>query len=701
METTYAAQSIVAHCDLIDIAQAAIEAARIVPQLDRGFMAFDAKAFEDAKSRHAAVMRSTAHGDPHGLEAALNCLAICHLDGLAPSGEDTPENVVLAIECTDRLSTASPRDLQRRAIDAVVVQRHVRRTFARNGSGVPPFERAHALANGGIFDGAGAAISQAHALWELAAASSGRQTWDVIDRRLGYFEQTEGKRRGAAATARLAAALSAVELAPEDAIEHALASAEHATDADDTTLLKSSLAVAKIAAWTSARDDAIAEKHLSASISTVRQLRQKWSVVGRSDTPIAKLLMRIYGDIARVASTVPEAAAAGLRASLDAKHSGVATAVRSQLLQEASDGSRSNEQRLLADLLSDLDRLGGKDSRRELAAKTSDAFAAMAAADFQDVDRVIASTPFDHVIDFVQLPDTGDPANPRWYRGHIRKNEMADFCEVTRVKPVWARMLADGVPTSEDGRLRRWGEALVPEEIFEAASRTLRVGISAFGHLCRVPWPALQGSDGQLLIDVADIVQLPALSESQAPPRRRRRQSGVYLLNNDLALGIEAERTSWRESSLEVTACDTFDGLVEALRNELLDVAHVACHGEIAADRQVLCLERQVDPVEVVRQRWPDSVILAVCEVGQPDSVIAREPTGFVMTMLAAGAVEVVAGCVEVDNGSTGQIVSELIDRASGNRDLLELLNAAQRTYATENPTALASEWAGLAGYSA
>ena len=700
METQHVAQSIVAHCDLIDIAQAAIEAARIVPQLDRGFMAFDARAFEDAKRRHAAVMRSTEPGDPQGLEAALNCLAICQLDGLALGEDDPPENALLATECTDRLSTASPRDLQRRAIDAVAVQRHVRRTFARDRSGVPPFERAHALANSSTFDGAGAAISHAHALWELAAASSGRQTWDVIDSALSYFEQTGGNRGAAAAAARLAAALSAVAFAPEDAIEHGLHSVEYATDANATDLLKSSLAVAKIAAWTNARDEALAAEHLSASIATIRQLRQDWSVVGRSDTPIAKLLMRIYGDIAMVATTVPQAAAAGLRASLDAKHSGVATAVRSQLLQEASDGSRSNEQRLFADLLGDLDRSGGTDDRRELAAKTSDAFAAMAAADFQDVDRIVASTPFDHVIDFVQLPDTGEPGNPRWYRGHIHKNEMADFCEVTRVKPVLARMLADGVPTSEDGRLRRWGEALVPEEIFEAAS-TLRVGVSAFGHLCRVPWPALQGPNGQLLIDVADIVQLPALSETQKPPKEQRRRSGVHLLNNDLALGIEAERTSWRESSLEVTACDTFDGLVEALRNETLDVAHLACHGEIAADRQVLRLERRVDPVEVVRQRWPASVILAVCEVGQPDSAIAREPTGFVMTILAAGAVEVVAGCVEVDNGSTGQIVSELIGRATEERSMLELLNAAQRKYAKNNPNALASEWAGLAGYSA
>jgi hypothetical protein len=136
---------------------------------------------------------------------------------------------------------------------------------------------------------------------------------------------------------------------------------------------------------------------------------------------------------------------------------------------------------------------------------------------------------------------------------------------------------------------------------------------------------------------------------------------------------------------------------------------HIASHGDGKGFGQYLDLPDGDDPGGAGRRgrlsaagalalKWPTSILMASCHVGQVINDNGAEPLSFVMALLTGGARCVVAGIDQVDDEGTGRVAGHIVRavRAGGVSLEVALRNAQLAEIAAGRPE---NGWALLSAY--
>jgi hypothetical protein len=89
---------------------------------------------------------------------------------------------------------------------------------------------------------------------------------------------------------------------------------------------------------------------------------------------------------------------------------------------------------------------------------------------------------------------------------------------------------------------------------------------------------------------------------------------------------------------------------------------HIASHGDGKGLGQYLRLPERLAAGHALGLRWPPSVLMASCHVGQLVNTEDAEPLSFVMALLTGGSRCVVAGIDEIPDMLTGRAASQIVD---------------------------------------
>ena len=78
-------------------------------------------------------------------------------------------------------------------------------------------------------------------------------------------------------------------------------------------------------------------------------------------------------------------------------------------------------------------------------------------------------------------------------------------------------------------------------------------------------------------------------------------------------------------------------------------------------------------PVRALTLRWPQSLLIASCQIGRLVNIEHAEPLNFVTAVLVGGAEQVVACIDNVDDFSAGLIATEIVERTRAGGTRLEV----------------------------
>jgi hypothetical protein len=250
--------------------------------------------------------------------------------------------------------------------------------------------------------------------------------------------------------------------------------------------------------------------------------------------------------------------------------------------------------------------------------------------------------------------------------------------------------------------------------------------ISAHSWLSLVPWAALTIDDaGVRLVERAILSQSPVLTclSGELPPRVTGRALIRLVGRNEGGVDIDRERRAWgfRPGTDGVLPheCDLlpgerprpYPGRFDAALTvpDVWQFVHIASHGAGKGFDQYLDLPGGVAPDEAgereqlsaaraIGLKWPTSVLMASCHVGQVVNDNGAEPLNFVMALLTGGARCVVAGIDRIDDAGTGDAASRIV-RAIRHGDVsLEVALRDAQLHAIKKGR-IESGWALLSAY--
>lgn len=492
------------------------------------------------------------------------------------------------------------------------------------------------------------------------------------------------------------------------------------------------------------------------------KIRVGWRVFARSRAPLAHVFERIYGDLALLARSLPgaDAAALGFRVAVAAKQTGFASRIRDgktfdgnptidNILFQIVDveGSSSSDR---PEESSERDK-----NLKALRRRLIDAVSAM-------LEDTVFPSPVDlptllrrlgprYALDFVELRDTMDHT-PHLFRTLIEPDGRIgfDLCEPDAGNRSFFKAnraegdLALGIARSDRdmqpqaraaGPQIDWrvlAKEILPErlteEILGNSEAPTHLLISAHSWLSLVPWAALKiDDDGTRLVERAVISQTPILTclSGNLPPRVEGRALIQLVGKNEEGVNINLERQAWGfapgTDGIPPHECDLLSGELPSPHPGRFDAAlaepgrwqfvHVASHGAGKGFDQHLTLAGesaegspadqhgyQLSAARALGLKWPESVLMASCHVGQVINDNGAEPLSFVMALLTGGAHCVVAGIDQIDDDGTGLVASHIVREIRRDRVSLEVaLRNAQRD-ALKAHTPLAG-WALLSAY--
>lgn len=458
--------------------------------------------------------------------------------------------------------------------------------------------------------------------------------------------------------------------------------------------------------------------HLDDALRTIEGIRDRWRVISRSGSPLAAAIRRIYGDIARAAAVLPgrQAAELGLRVSLSAKQSGFAARIRADRVGVESTWETWRNGRRLRRLLDQVveaesgQQLGAAnaestkrllDLRVRIEHAVSPLLADAVVPAPVNIARVIDSIGDRYALDYVGLPDTVT-AETLWFRTLIGPTGTLSFCQltvgealsafITAISPptvALADVLADGVDW------QALGEQLIPSQLrdaLELAEEPVTLVISAHSALSLMPWAALRINGQARLVERAVLTQTPVLTFLSGPTTTPAAGPALIQLvaksgEDSHGVGTERERTVWGipvrdDGRIPLSSCDLEQDarpvdvpgtLAAALSRRTVQwrFAHIASHGEGVGLGQTLLLpDAPISAGRALMLRWPQSLLLASCQVGRLVNVEHAEPLNFVMAALAGGAEQVVACIDNVADFAAGKTAAAIVakSRTEGTR---------------------------------
>jgi hypothetical protein len=455
------------------------------------------------------------------------------------------------------------------------------------------------------------------------------------------------------------------------------------------------------------------------ALDIAEQIRGRWRVIARSRAPLAVAFRRIYGDIALLAARLPGQAAAelGFRVVLSAKQTGFAARIRAgRLLTSPLIGGLLEEIVALEDRPADA-LVGNPQAHAAQLARLqfnlTEAVSPMLAdtvlpppTELAPLLDVVGTR---HALDFVELPDTLSGRNT-WFRTLIRPGGAITF---ERFAPgpafdaffkgsadnrKWLGRLADATetpareweverekPTSGDGPdWRQLAEEVLPAALLHdmkvATDQPIELLISAHSALSLLPWAALTINDeGIRLVERALIAQCPVLtclSFKQSPPVDGNALIRLVSKAED-GVDVDRERAAWGLDNgadrVPLSRCGVDSGSVPVaeaagtLTNALetgtdWQFLHIASHGGGKGLGQFLRFpEGGLTAGQALSLKWPRSVLMASCHVGQLVNPEDAEPLSFVMALLTGGSRCVVAGIDRIDDELTGKAASRMV----------------------------------------
>ncbi|GAA3250538.1 CHAT domain-containing protein [Dactylosporangium siamense] len=485
--------------------------------------------------------------------------------------------------------------------------------------------------------------------------------------------------------------------------------------------------------------------------------RGRWRVIARSRAPLAVVFQRIYGDIALLAARLPgaEAAEVGLRVALAAKQTGFAAQLRTGDHQLLSPGVRNIIQDIIQVESDHRTRLVSTAETDEkllrLRFELQEAVSPMLAdtvlpppVDLSVLTKMIGPR---YALDYLELPDS--LATTHLFRSLVRPGNRltferfdpdpfhARFFEYARRHGALARMLYDvqrhrelakdithdveyseavGPPGAFDWR--HLADDILPEDLrldlVADRRKPLELVISAHSWLSLVPWPALRlvSTDGTRMrvVENAVVTQTPSLTCLQhgSPPPVSGRAL-IRLVGGDGGVDIRAERGAWglpeTTDSVPLSACDIGSAELPTAISRLEDslgrwgFVHFAAHGDgTGLTQNLLFPEAHLSFGNALTLRWPSSILMASCHVGQVINVTEAEPLNLVMGLLSGGARCVVAGIAAVDDQGTGEAASRIV-RAIRERSVSLDVALRDAQLAAVKAGAQEREWALLAAY--
>jgi hypothetical protein len=282
-----------------------------------------------------------------------------------------------------------------------------------------------------------------------------------------------------------------------------------------------------------------------------------------------------------------------------------------------------------------------------------------------------------------------DPEVAAFFAGHRRRRDLfAGF----------SRDVEPEDPGAAGVRHPDWRAmaGVLPEalraELLGAAGPAVPLVISGHSWLSLMPWPALALDDGTRLVERAIVTQAPVLSclTAEGAPAvagealvrlvgaDRPGASGVHVARERVAWGLAGEERDVPLSSCPVrsgSAPEPLAGthrLTDVLTADRWAFLHIASHGgpgtvrEAAGGydglRQELQLpEQRLSAARALSLRWPTSVLMASCHVGQVVNARDAEPLNFVMAVLTGGARCVVAGIAAIEDAGTGRVAHDMV----------------------------------------
>jgi hypothetical protein len=313
----------------------------------------------------------------------------------------------------------------------------------------------------------------------------------------------------------------------------------------------------------------------------------------------------------------------------------------------------------------------------------------------RDVSRLVDLVGHRYALDYVSVPDTL-AKTPNWFRTLIRPGGGIEFEGFTPGPHFTAFFERDGMREPWLKRLRRtdlkrgpdWrglARELLPASLLaDLAARTrddpVELLISTHAAVSLLPWAALQIDDaGTRLVEHAIIDQTPVLTCLSEEPVPCVADPALVRLVASRDVDVEPERAQWRlpvDADLRVplSSC-RFDAdtqpttvageLLAALQDspDFWRVVHIASHGSGEGLGQRLDLPEALTAGQALAARWPESVLMASCRVGQLVNLAHAEPFSFVTALLTRGSRCVVAAIGDVPDFWAGPTAAAIVEQ--------------------------------------
>ena len=450
------------------------------------------------------------------------------------------------------------------------------------------------------------------------------------------------------------------------------------------------------------------------------KVRARWGIVARSRTPLSIVFHRVYGDIALLAAGVPgqEAAELGLRVALSAKQTGFAARMRAGrhtllnttvvgIIEDIIRIERGRRSTFAGDAVQD--QLLLDDLRQQLQQTVSRMLADTVLPLPRALAELTAVIGSRWALDYVEL--TGSLATTaHLFRtliepaGRITFEEFTpdpfyrDFFEAAREDPDWPWRLPRAFGLEAESRdftkdnlktaaavgfdWRELATSVLPAALLDrvADGDPIELLVSAHSWLSLVPWAALQTDSRRTrLIQRAVITQTPVFTclQHEQPPKVRGRALIRLVGENEHGVGVSREKVAWGlppgsdgqllsecavpGEEAEPTLCS--GGLTAALKDgNPGSFLHIASHGSGQGLDQTLEIPgERISFGQALGLKWPPSVLMASCHVGQVINTGEAEPLNMVMAVLTGGARCVVAGIATVGDLGTGLVASRIV----------------------------------------
>jgi tetratricopeptide (TPR) repeat protein len=457
-------------------------------------------------------------------------------------------------------------------------------------------------------------------------------------------------------------------------------------------------------------------RRAAAALNVAERIQGRWGVIARTQTPLAVAFRRIYGDVALLVSSLPRdpaAARLGLKVCLSAKQTGFAGHLRAgesllpAAIADLVQRVLAAEQEPAPDFGADpdvIDRWKVKrasrlaELRRSIESRVNPVLADMLLPVPADIDVLLSKLRERSALDFTGLTHTSGE-DTIWFRTLIEPSGTVTF---ERFEPgAFPQQYAEaaerpGIRELDRVPWREMAHALLPAALCRRLARVtedapLELVISAHRELSLLPWAALRLDDGVRLVRRALLTQTPVLTclvddplaEVSGPALVRLvSQEETSVAPDENGVWVELERDAWGLAAVDgrvaLSHCALDDRPPVATAQPRFSVAladgdwgfaHIATHGHGTGLEQYLWIPEETETGgllsagQAMGLRWPESTLMASCDVGKLLNTEDAEPLGFVMAVLTGNGRCVVAAVDRVPNRTAGELAAHIVSQ--------------------------------------